>query len=467
MSIKLDQTKGLIHQILTDGQVIALASRGVKIWNAELCFWRHDFELYCIADDLQTIANICVNPRVAFTLSDSTCKSSLQGTGIAHFIEEIPADKNLSNGARIPEGVFNFLNKDARLIRIVPYRFILTELNPEGKVQTIIEKRRLEWTEVEAAGQENLPGKRKVSGRIQFWMKAMRSISFWLSAFPVAVGAAYAFVKGFFNPELFLLSLFGGILVHAGVNLISDYNDFKKGIDTTDALSSHIGVLVNESTEPEKLLMAAIIAFTAATFLGGVMVGLVGWSILLFGLVGITGGFFYTGGPVSYKYIGLGEFIIAFLMGPLMVEGAYFVQTGRVGLVAFVISIPVGLLVGSVTLANNLRDVQDDKRARITTLPMNIGIKRAKSLYYLMIILPYLIVGATVAADFSLYPLLLVVLSIPKAVKALEAMRKTGDTAEDFRAKAHIFRYPLNSIKLHFQFSIMLTIGCLISAFIK
>jgi 1,4-dihydroxy-2-naphthoate octaprenyltransferase len=190
----------------------------------------------------------------------------------------------------------------------------------------------------------------------------------------------------------------------------------------------------------------------------------VGVSVMLFGLVGLLGGYFYTSGTLAYKYVGLGEAFISVLMGPLMVVGGFFVQTGRIDGFPLLLSLPLGLLVGSVTLANNLRDVADDRRARIVTLPMRMGVRAVKRLYYAMLTAPFAIVLATVAVLRSYLPLLLVVLSVPSAVRAIDRMRTAGDTHEDIRARAAERAYPLNSIRLHLRFGLLLILGCGMSA---
>jgi 1,4-dihydroxy-2-naphthoate octaprenyltransferase len=52
------------------------------------------------------------------------------------------------------------------------------------------------------------------------------------------------------------------------------------------------------------------------------------WWVLPYGLVGLLGGFLYTGGPRPFKYVGLGDPFIIPLMGPLLTQGAYTALTG-------------------------------------------------------------------------------------------------------------------------------------------
>jgi 1,4-dihydroxy-2-naphthoate octaprenyltransferase len=277
------------------------------------------------------------------------------------------------------------------------------------------------------------------AGKVRFWLKAMRSISFPLSMLPVALGTAVGVIRGVFDPLNFLFALLGSVSAHAGINLISDYNDFKKGVDTTDALSSHPGALVNELVRPESLLIASFLTFALTATAGSLLLLRSSYPVLLFGLAGLLGGSLYTSGPLAYKYVGLGELFIALLMGPLMVVGACYVQTGTVDLLAFLLSLTLGSLVASVTLSNNLRDLIDDARARMRTLPGIIHVGPAKVLYIGMI-------------------------ALPSAVIAIQARRTAGSTPEEIRAKAAERKYPLNSIRLHIRFSLLLILGCLLIA---
>jgi hypothetical protein len=51
------------------------------------------------------------------------------------------------------------------------------------------------------------------------------------------------------------------------------------------------------------------------------------------------------------------------MWGPVIVGGTYFVQRGSLSPDAVLISVPFGLLVALVLLANNLRDIDYDRSA--------------------------------------------------------------------------------------------------------
>lgn len=464
MTGSIEQKTEAYSKIFGTGSVLAIASHGIRIWNAKAFYLEKDFTVYCATNDVQTLANIRKSPRVAFSTGSEESGSSLQGNGIAHLLDENSGNLSPEDGINLQklQQITGF--RKFEFLKIVPYRLTVTG-NDQMSPGVTIEKRKLEWIPLEAPS-DAVPAESgsKLMSWLRFWSKAARSISFPLAIFPVIIGSMAALMKGSFDLALFILSLVGGVIIHAGVNLISDYHDFKKGVDTTDALSSHTGILVNETVEPEHILKGALISFMLATLIAGILIAKVGWPILIFAVFGAAGGYSYTGGPVSYKYIGLGELLITLLMGPLMVLGAYYVQMQRLDFFPLLISLPVGLLVGSVTLSNNLRDILYDRMVNIETLPMKLGIRKAKIMYYAMILAPYLIILALVLANLSLYPVMLVLLSLPMAVRAMKAIRSTEDSAEDIQAKARQLKYPLNSIKVHFQFCLLLSAGCLILA---
>ena len=90
-----------------------------------------------------------------------------------------------------------------------------------------------------------------------------------------------------------------------------------------------------------------------------------GPALLAIGLVGILGGWLYTGGPRPYKYDGLGDPAIIWLMGPLLTQGAYTAVTGDAfHAPAFWLGLAPGLLIAAVLAANNASDIEDDRARR-------------------------------------------------------------------------------------------------------
>jgi len=200
---------------------------------------------------------------------------------------------------------------------------------------------------------------------------------------------------------------------------------------------------------------------------GIVLIQIAGWRLLLFGLAGLLGAFFYTGRPVSYKYRALGELMLGILVGPIIVMGTYFVQTGGWDWGVFLISAALGMLISSISLVNNLRDMPDDRASGIQTLPMILGISKTKRLYYALSVAPYLAAAGAVIMQPEFWPVGLAVISVPQAINAIWALSSTEDDINQIREKALTNPYPLNSIRLHARFGALAVLGLVVAGIIR
>ena len=80
--------------------------------------------------------------------------------------------------------------------------------------------------------------------RVSLWVQAVRAFSFTASVIPVLLGGLFALgAQGTKAWYLLPLAVLGGLLLHAGTNLINDYYDFKNGVDRECSYGSS-GVLV-------------------------------------------------------------------------------------------------------------------------------------------------------------------------------------------------------------------------------
>ena len=76
------------------------------------------------------------------------------------------------------------------------------------------------------------------------------------------------------------------------------------------------------------------------------------WQLLAIGMTGIFLSVFYTAPPLRLVHHGLGEITVALGFGPVMVLGAYVVQTGELAWEPFVASIPVAILIALILYVN-------------------------------------------------------------------------------------------------------------------
>jgi 1,4-dihydroxy-2-naphthoate octaprenyltransferase len=256
------------------------------------------------------------------------------------------------------------------------------------------------------------------------WFLAARPWSFTMTAISISVGSALAALDGAFSWPLYLLTLIGTILMHAASNLINDYDDVRQGVDDPRVPTARYRPhpLMEGRLTPGQVRFTAYALYLIAAIIGVFLAATRGIAVLWLGIVGTAAGITYTAPPLNYKYKALGEFSVFLMWGPLMVSGAYYVQAQTISSDALLVSIPFGVLVALVLLANNIRDIAYDHEKGIMTLPIMLGRRRGITLYLGLIVAAYLAV-AVMAVFGPLEPWsLMVLLSTPLAVKLLRQM---------------------------------------------
>ncbi|MBL7215260.1 MAG: 1,4-dihydroxy-2-naphthoate octaprenyltransferase [Phycisphaerae bacterium] len=293
------------------------------------------------------------------------------------------------------------------------------------------------------------------------WIQAARPFSFTASMTPVFLGAVLVpYFQQSARWTLFPLIVAASLLIHAATNLVSEYFDYQKGVDRPD---THGGsrVLVDKLLLPKQVLIGGIILFAVTACIGLVFITIHGWPILLLGLIGMAGGFFYTAVPVGYKYLGLGDLCVFLLMGPLMVIGSFYVLTGSYHTYVLLISLPVGCLVAAILSGNNLRDILHDTQAGINSTATLLGHRWARLEYSGLVIAAYVVTGAMIA--FGILPLwsLLTLLTIPTAVKNIKITLKSQTGRPQ-----NIATLDVKTAQLHLVFGILLMVSILLRVFL-
>ena len=289
------------------------------------------------------------------------------------------------------------------------------------------------------------------------WMATTRYWSFTVSTMPLIVTFAYLFAKGLVPsgalPWLILaLSLLGVVLLHSAGNLLSDWFDFRSGVDNEDAYA--VRNLVFGEFQPKEYLTLSVVLFVLGSLVGLGIVALSGIGVLYVGLIGVVCTALYS----FLKYHALGDADVFIIFGVLTVLGLAYAVTGMWCWDALVLSLPIGIITVSVLHANNTLDIPSDKAAGIKTFAMVIGEKPSVLLYCCYMVLPFLCVIAAVIAGM-LPPLSLVCLLA--GIKAYHNFKQ----ASNYRTigREAIKGLDFCSSQLQLQFSLLLAVGLLIS----
>ena len=288
------------------------------------------------------------------------------------------------------------------------------------------------------------------------WYMATRPFSFTASVIPVLIGTFLAAHEGEFRPSIFALVVVASVLVHAGSNLVNDYYDHVKGADAPHQLGRG-GMIQRGLISPRAILLFGLVLFALATTIGLLIVYIVGWPVLLFTLPSLAAAYLYTGGPKPLAYVALGEITVFIFMGPMIVVGSYYVQTQSVSWTAFLISIPIGLLVTAILQANNIRDISDDAAAGKRTLATYIGRKWAVREYVVLVFGAYATLAAIALVGIAPVGIVSVFLTLPRAI---ELARIVSQRAEARTLNAVLRR----TAGLHLQFGLLISAALLASA---
>jgi 1,4-dihydroxy-2-naphthoate octaprenyltransferase len=255
---------------------------------------------------------------------------------------------------------------------------------------------------------------------------AMKPQSFLMSVMSVSAGTAVAALHGPIHWGNYLLTALAVVFLHAGTNVVNDYFDYKNRVDTTAVPGGYATegrVLVRQLLLPAHVLQAGLVLFALSVPIGVYLTVVRGPTVFALGFVGFLVGFFYTARPISFKYIALGEPAVFLMWGPLMVTGAYFVQRGEFSWQAIEVSLPFGIFVALVLLANNIRDLQFDGQVGIRTLATQLGRRLAVKLYQGLVVVAYVCTALLVIFGQLTHWSLIVLLSLPLAYKLTRMLR--------------------------------------------
>lgn len=223
------------------------------------------------------------------------------------------------------------------------------------------------------------------------WVAAARLRTLSLAIAPVALGTAAAYAATGFEDWHWvraLLSLAVTLGLQVGVNYANDYSD---GVRGTDAIRVGPSRLTGSgAAKPRTVLAVALVFFALAAAAGVVLVVLSGqYWLLAVGAACILAAWFYTGGKRPYGYYGLGEVFVFVFFGLVATAGTTFVQVGTVTLESWIAGAAAGFLACAVLLANNLRDIDQDRAAGKRTLTVLFGALTSRILFAVFILLPF------------------------------------------------------------------------------
>ncbi len=174
--------------------------------------------------------------------------------------------------------------------------------------------------------------------------------------------------------------MLGAVFIQIGTNYSNDAEDHVRGADT-EARKGPLRATAAGLVTAGQMRAAAGVAFGLAFVAGLYLIVRGGWPILALGLVCIASGIAYTVGRYALAYTGLADLFVLVFFGPVAVGGTYYVQALSLPSWVPIAGLGPGFLATAILLANNVRDVEEDRVADKRTLVVRFGRAAGVRLY--------------------------------------------------------------------------------------
>ena len=266
---------------------------------------------------------------------------------------------------------------------------------------------------------------------ISYWLRAIRVRFLLASVIAVSLGLSLTWWNsGSIDIFQAVLTMGGVIALHASVDLLNDFWDFKRGIDTKTTrtkMSGGTGVLPEGLLKPSTVYRAGVAFLIIGSLIGSYFVitnGILIAIILGFAILSI---YFYSTKIVDS---GLGEFFVA-VKGSMIVIGTFFIQSGEITVESIFAGIIIGTLSSLVLFIASFPDHDADKSKGRKTLVIVVGKEKARKLFWIFPLIAYSII--LVGISMNLLPVLSLIsfLSFPLVLKSGLGLQKNYDSVDE------------------------------------
>ncbi|MDU7928828.1 MAG: 1,4-dihydroxy-2-naphthoate octaprenyltransferase [Veillonella sp.] len=252
---------------------------------------------------------------------------------------------------------------------------------------------------------------------------------------PIILGAAFSYYA-FGATQGTGLAIFHTVLIFLAVvtaqivaNLWNEYKDFKSGLDAGQKVGN-AGSITRGAITPELIITMIKVLMFVPIIIGLYLSATITWYYIPIGFLCILISFLYSGGPKPISRTPFGEISSGIAMGFAIVLITGYAWTRELSLALLIPAIPSTLLVGSIMLTNNIRDIRNDESHGRHTLPIVLGRERALSLMSISYIFNFIWIIAWIIVGHMTWFALLAFLSAPLAFKTIHTLSTKTDEFE-------------------------------------
>lgn len=230
-----------------------------------------------------------------------------------------------------------------------------------------------------------------------------------------AFGALHGTGLAIFHTILIFLAVVSAQII---ANLWNELKDFKSGLDAGQKIGN-AGSLTRGAVTPKLISTMIKVLMIVPIIIGLYLSATITWWYIPAGIICILISFLYSGGPKPISRTPFGEISSGIAMGFAIVLITGFAWTRELLLAFLIPALPATLLVGSIMLTNNIRDIRNDEKHGRRTLPIVLGRDRAISLMSITYIFNFIWIGAWIYLKVLPIPALLALIAIIPAFKTI------------------------------------------------
>lgn len=253
------------------------------------------------------------------------------------------------------------------------------------------------------------------------WLLAARPKTLTGCAVPVmiALALAWADINGAdsFKPIPALLCLLFAFVMQIDANFVNDYFDFLRGNDDETRLGPKRACAMGW-VSIERMRLALLLTTVLACIIGLPLVLYGGWNMIVVGVLCVLFCFLYT---TKLSYLGLGDLLVLVFFGVVPVCVTYYIQRHCITSEVVIAALSTGLVVDTLLMVNNYRDIENDRRAGKKTLAVFMGAQWSRRFYLLLGAFAF-VMGACFAFNYHVWAFLLPIVYLLLHVKTYRRM---------------------------------------------
>jgi 1,4-dihydroxy-2-naphthoate polyprenyltransferase len=265
---------------------------------------------------------------------------------------------------------------------------------------------------------------------IRSWIRAIRLKFLLASLIACVIGICFAFWKySSFDLNYALLTIVGVFSLHASIDLLNDYWDYKRGIDKfvkRTKFSGGSGIIPENILSPQSVYKAAILLLIIGITIGGYFVLLRGPLVAVILVFAVLAIFFYSSKIVNF---GLAELFVG-IKGALIVIGSFYVQTSFIEFPVIFLGMIIGLLSSSVLLINSFPDYNADRLGGRRTAVIILGKRRCCKIFSIIVMAVYAMILVGIFINFLSVYSIACLASTPYSLRAIRGLRKNYEDSD-------------------------------------